>query len=99
MANMTSNATDCCIETGVFKPAYDACLIVLAFLIIAINVLVVYLFVTKGYLRTKTNCFLLSLALSDLLTGLLSIPLFLICSLTSRSQVGMTLNDFQTFSM
>lgn len=90
MANMTSNATDCCIETGVFKPAYDACLIVLAFLIIAINVLVVYLFVTKGYLRTKTNCFLLSLALSDLLTGLLSIPLFLICSLTYRSQVCIT---------
>lgn len=72
---------------GIFKPDYDSCLIALAVCIIAINVLVVYLFATKDYLRTKTNSFLVSLALSDFMTGSLSIPLFLTCSLTHKAQV------------
>ncbi|XP_028399669.1 histamine H2 receptor-like [Dendronephthya gigantea] len=72
---------------SIFKPAYDSCLIALAVCIIAINVLVVYLFATKDYLRTKTNSFLVSLALSDLLTGSLSIPLFLTCTTTLKAQI------------
>jgi hypothetical protein len=74
---------------GDFRPAYDVCLIILAFLIIATNVLVVYLFINKDYLRTKTNSFLVSLAVSDFMTGFLSIPLYLSCAVTNRPQVGM----------
>ena len=93
MANKTTNSTSFPpAMLGVFRPPYDSCLIVLAVLIIAINVLVVYLFVRKDYLRTKTNCFLVSLALSDFMTGFLSIPLYLLCSAsqyTFRPEVGL----------
>ena len=95
MVNNSSNSTSFGDEMGVFRPAYDLCLIALAVLIIAINVLVVYLFIRKDYLRTKTNSFLVSLALSDLMTGFLAIPLYLLCSATQyrfRSQVRLIVN-------
>ena len=90
MRNATLNETWPPAGAGVFRPAYDSCLIVLAFCIVAINVLVVMLFVRKDYLRTKTNCFLVSLALSDLMTGLLSIPLYLLCPVTYDYKVCIT---------
>ena len=75
-------------RNGIFKPVYDSLLIALAFFIIAINVLVVYLFLRKDYLRTKTNSFLVSLAFSDLLTGIVAIPFYLYCSLTLKPAVS-----------
>ena len=53
---------------------------VLGVLIIIANSTVLHLFRRKSSLRTKTNLFLVSLALSDLLTGLLCIPLIVLCS-------------------
>ncbi|KAJ7380945.1 hypothetical protein OS493_004533 [Desmophyllum pertusum] len=48
-------------------------------LIIAVNGLVIFLVHKKKTLRTLTNMFLTSLALSDLMSGLVGIPLLLIC--------------------
>jgi hypothetical protein len=86
MSNLTSNGTSWNMAPS-FRPVYDTCIIILACFIIATNILVLYLFANKDYLRTKTNSFLISLAVSDLMTGILSIPLYLICSLTYDVQV------------
>ena len=48
-------------------------------LIFAVNGLVVFLIQKKESLRTLTNMFLASLALSDLMSGLVGIPLLVIC--------------------
>ena len=48
-------------------------------LIVAVNGLVIFLIHKKKSLRTITNMFLTSLALSDLMSGLLGIPLLVIC--------------------
>ena len=88
MTNLTSNGNlSSSFVPSSFRPVYDTCIIILACFIVAINILVIYLFMNKDYLRTKTNSFLVSLAVSDLLTGVLSIPFYLICSLTYRPPV------------
>ena len=48
-------------------------------LIVVVNGLVVFLIQKKESLRTLTNLFLASLALSDLMSGLVGIPLLVIC--------------------
>lgn len=53
---------------------------VMAFLIILANSLVLFLVWRKANLRSISNAFLTSLAVSDLSTGLLAIPLVIICS-------------------
>ena len=65
---------------GYFDVSYDSCLIVLSFLIIAINILVLVLFVRRRPLRTKTNLLLVSLSVSDLMMGLLGIPMNTACN-------------------
>ena len=63
-----------------FQYDYDAALILLSLAIITTNTLVVFLFVRKYQLRTKTNTLLLSLAVSDILMGALGIPLYIACN-------------------
>ncbi|KAJ7382021.1 hypothetical protein OS493_037609 [Desmophyllum pertusum] len=63
-----------------FNAVYDGLLIVLSVLVIAINVLVISLFFYKEYLQTKTNSLLISLAVSDLMVGVLAIPLSIACN-------------------
>ena len=48
-------------------------------LIVAVNGLVIFLIHKKESLKTLTNMFLASLALSDLMSGLVGIPLLVIC--------------------
>ena len=52
---------------------------IMCLLIVAVNGLVIFLINMKKSLRTLTNLFLASLALSDLMSGLLGIPLLVIC--------------------
>lgn len=63
-----------------FDIGYDSCLIVLSFFIIAINILVLVLFVRRRPLRTKTNLLLVSLSVSDFMMGLLGIPMSIACN-------------------
>ncbi|XP_031571723.1 octopamine receptor-like [Actinia tenebrosa] len=74
------NMSDSKIQEISFEPLYDSCLIILAVLIIAINILIPVLFIRNRVLRTKTNMLLVSLAIADLVTGLLGIPMSIACN-------------------
>lgn len=82
MENNSTSANDsnALSPYGYFDISYDSCLIVLSFLIIAINILVLVLFVRRRPLRTKTNLLLVSLSVSDLMMGLLGIPMSTACN-------------------
>ena len=56
------------------------CLGVLALLIVLANSLVFFLVVDQPTLRSKTNYFLISLAASDLSSGLVAVPLLISCN-------------------
>ena len=63
-----------------FSAEFDTYPIVLAIFIIAVNLTVIILFIRNRSLRTVTNSFLISLAASDLLAGLVGIPVQIWCS-------------------
>ena len=65
-----------------FSARYDVYPVVLAVLIIFANGTALALVVSKKKLQTVTNGVLASLAMSDLLAGLLGIPLYLVCNVT-----------------
>lgn len=69
--------------TGGFYWPIHGPLIFYFLLILAANCIVIILTIWKEALRTLSNMFLFSLAISDLLFGLLGIPLFLACSIKS----------------
>lgn len=53
---------------------------ILGLFIIGINALVIYLVLTREYLKTVTNFCLASLAVSDMLSGLYAVPLIITCN-------------------
>lgn len=73
-----------------FVPVVDTFPIVLAVGIIFANILGLVLFTRNRRLRNITNTFLVSLAISDLLTGLFGIPFYLICSATVQQDYCQT---------
>lgn len=66
-------------------------------LIICANSLVFQLFATTRYLRTKTNYCLVSLAVSDFMSGCVSLPLVLVCSTTFSDHVCTSMDLFHRF--
>ena len=70
-----------------FSVETDIIALVLALLIVISNSFVLSLFTKKKALRTTTNYILASLAFSDLLTGLISIPLFIACNIIRRAKI------------
>lgn len=68
-----------------FIPIVDTVPVVLAVLIIAANGIGILLFIRNRRLRNTTNTFLVSLAISDLTTGLFAIPFYLVCSATQST--------------
>ena len=77
IANNSSNETE--YEETFFPLPLTVVLSFICLLIIAVNGLVIVLIYKKRTLRTLTNMFLTSLAISDLLSGLVGIPLALTC--------------------
>ena len=71
-------------EAG-FRVNTDVFPIIIGVFIVAANSLVIALVATRRNLRTVTNYILTSLAVSDLCTGAISIPLFLSCNITHSS--------------
>ncbi|XP_031562161.1 octopamine receptor-like [Actinia tenebrosa] len=86
MNDTIANSTE---SHGLQNPALDGAFIVLSIFILIINSIVIYLFFSREYLQTKTNSLLVSLAVSDLMVGLLGIPLNIACNAVTvyRDQV------------
>lgn len=94
------NGTELKIE-GSFDPKFHPILLVISLLIITANVQVIVLFVKKQNLRQAGKLLLFSLAVSDLTTGLITIPLNIACEFTFSLPVCMAsglLNRFLSIS-
>ena len=70
-----------------FSPEFDTFPLLLAIFIAALNSLILFLTAKVKSLRTVTNLILGSLAVSDLLSGVLGIPLYLACSAVQNTVV------------
>jgi len=70
-----------------FSAEFDTYPIVLAIFITAVNLSVIILFIRNRSLRTVTNSFLISLAASDLLAGLVGIPVQISCSAIKDNKI------------
>lgn len=84
-----------------FNAASDSFPIAVAILIIAVNCWVIALVVMRRSLRTVTNYILTSLAISDLCTGAISIPLYLSCNIIQETGIcvaAMIAMQFTSFS-
>ena len=102
---MTSrNASTKSNQTGTiygFEIEFHSVLIVIAILVIISNMLVIVLFVTKDTLRKGGKLLLFSLAISDVTTGLVTIPLNILCEVTFSIRLCMSsgiLNRFLAIS-
>ena len=73
------------LSTFGFSAKVDVPPIALGIMILLANGLVLILVARKRHLRTITNLLLCSLASCDLLTGLVSIPLFMACNILRLS--------------
>ena len=82
---------------GFFDPKADVLPIFLAVLIVFVNGLVLVLMARKKYLRSITNLLLCSLAVSDLLTGLVSVPLFITCNIVRQSAICILQDQMSCF--
>lgn len=80
-----------------FDPAADIPSIVLAVLVVIINGLVLLLLAKKKHLRSITNLLLCSLASSDLLTGVVAVPMFITCNIIRQSVVCLAEEEMSRF--
>ena len=85
------------MDDGYFYPPADVPAIILAVLIVIVNCLVLGLTARKKHLRTITNLLLCSLAVSDLFTGLVSVPLFTTCNIIRQSAICLTEEQLSRF--
>ncbi|PFX24551.1 Adenosine receptor A3 [Stylophora pistillata] len=81
-----------------FDAQNDVVPIAIAIPIIAVNCWVISLVCLKRSLRTVTNYILTSLALSDLWTGMISIPLFLCCNIIQETEICTAAMLFMRFT-
>jgi len=77
--NGSSNETEAVDEATFLPSPLIALLSLMCLLIVTVNGLVIFLVHKKKSLRTIANMFLASLAISDLLSAMLGIPLLVIC--------------------
>ena len=77
--NISSNETENYNRDTILPSPLVVLISLMSLIIVTVNGLVIFLIHKKKSLRTITNMFLTSLALSDLMAGLLGIPLLVIC--------------------
>lgn len=82
----TSNSSGESVVNDRYSEEYVLLLSLLAAVIILINLMVIFLYGTVENLRTKTNTLLASLALSDILNGLVVIPLQILVNIHTHIQ-------------
>lgn len=86
-SNLSHNESSTKKSFAYFSAEADIFPLLLALLVIVINSWVMYLVFKHKNLRTITNFILSSLAFSDLLTGLLSIPCYVMCNIIRNAPV------------
>ena len=90
MANLgehnTSNVSTNSLINDRYSEGYIILLSMLASFIALINLMVMYLYASREHLRTKTNTILASLAWSDMLNGLVVIPLQILINIHIQEQ-------------
>ncbi|XP_031573752.1 histamine H2 receptor-like [Actinia tenebrosa] len=92
------NSTSHSSEDKGFHVQTQLPLLILAVIIVILNGTIVGLFVKKRSLRSFTNYFLVSLAISDLLTAFLAIPFFISCNATEKTEICTASNQFFVFT-
>ncbi|XP_035869923.1 histamine H2 receptor [Phyllostomus discolor] len=85
-----------CPDSTVFKVAVSVALTVLIVITVAGNVVVCLAVGLNRRLRSLTNCFIVSLAITDLLLGLLVLPFSAVYQLSCRWDFGKALCDVYT---
>ena len=96
--NGSSNKTEAQNEDTLLPPPLIVLLSFMCLLIVAVNGLVIFLICQRKILRTLTNMFLASLALSDLMSGLVGIPLLVICLVKDIIKVCVSSTIFIRFT-
>lgn len=97
-SNNSSHSAPYIEDHAYFSAEADVFPLLVAFLIIMINSWVIILVLKNKLLRTITNFILSSLAFSDLLTGLLSIPMFVSCNIVRTLPFCITSDVFLRFT-
>ena len=80
-----------------FDPEFHPALLVIAFLVITSNLLVMVLFSTNEKLRKGGRLLLLSLAISDITAGLVTIPMQIGCEVTFSLALCMSAGSLNRF--
>uniref|UniRef100_A0A8C5L9W3 Histamine H2 receptor n=1 Tax=Jaculus jaculus TaxID=51337 RepID=A0A8C5L9W3_JACJA len=95
---MESNGTtaSCCLNSAVFKVSLSVILTLLILITIAGNVVVCLAVSLNRRLRSLTNCFIVSLAVTDLLLGLLVLPFSAIYQLSFKWSFGQVFCNIYT---
>ncbi|KAG8513075.1 Histamine H2 receptor [Galemys pyrenaicus] len=94
---MAANATDfSCLDSTALKVTVSVVLTVLILITIAGNVVVCLAVGLNRRLRSLTNCFIVSLAVTDLLLGLLVLPFSAFYQLSCRWSFGKVFCDIYT---
>ena len=78
------------LYTPFFSPKYDIIGILMTLIIVLLNSWVFILVAKKRSLRTPTNFFLVGLAASDFLTGVISLPLSITCNIFQEHGICFT---------
>ena len=99
--NFTSDYSNKIMKKKFYPPQLDLqtltnVLIALAVLITFVNLYIFGLFLRKKQLRKKSNLFLISLCLSDLLVGIFGLPLTI---LYFKARINLTLSRFSEFAI
>ena len=96
--NRSSNETEAVDEGSLLPSPLIVLLSFMCLLIVVVNGLVIFLSCKSKTLRTLTNMFLTSLALSDLMSGLVGIPLLVICLVRDIIKVCVSSTIFIRFT-
>ncbi|XP_020897961.2 histamine H2 receptor-like [Exaiptasia diaphana] len=85
------------LRHGGFQAITDVPLLIIGLLSLLTNVFVIRVILSKRSLQTSSNMILVSLAVSDLLTGLVTVPLIVTCQVTLNLGVCITSAIFIKF--
>ena len=96
--NISSDETETDYRDAILPSPLVVLFSLISLMIVVVNGVVIFLIHKKKSLRTLTNMFLTSLALSDLMAGLVGIPLLVICLVRDKHEVCVCSAYFYRFT-